>query len=509
MHTTIEYRPHLKGTLEVHISRDADGNVTQEAFTFASLASVLDVSPTTLEGRYARSNAKNVKINLRSGAGRPQRGFPLALLDDVIDAMTAPRARFDDSKPNNQTTNTPAHPRTLVPLLHNGEPHYTVQALADYYGVTTQTVRNRIKAAGLEARLVPTSSSAQGGRPRLAFRYVDLELVHTAVGYGAPQPPLAGSMESLPGAEDNPILHGLRVAGMTRQSRAENRTSPNDPAIQTLIAEIESLAPTPASAPEPDDFEQLLAQRAQHNALAAHPPAAPRSEFIQVATPQAWYELVTGEVRSDILNRYPVAPEDLSLKAYRVTEQGRSLGLSVTQDALYGYVAAMRSRMQDYLQPYEQVLLDKIDEFLPDGQPAEVIDAFGLWQAMHQMPVYISQLPKLRVRRRARKYGQTEIWDLLEAPPKGDTDKAEEARQERRVLLDSPALRAARTKYASTFITGKVWADSRYGTHVELDAKKAGWLTASRVVLEEVIAPFDEGWACKAQGFDLGDLDLC
>lgn len=158
------------GYLEVH-TKFVAGEKVLEAFTLASLAEVLDMPMTTMEGRYARARLHYWKVDIPSGSGRPVRGFPMALLAQVVEMIRTPGACVKHS-PNGDSITKPKRTKgltDLVPTYYNNKPHFTISALADYYGYSSTTIRNKLQKAGLMRRLVNIGSSAQGGRPTRAI----------------------------------------------------------------------------------------------------------------------------------------------------------------------------------------------------------------------------------------------------------------------------------------------------------------------------------------------------
>lgn len=467
MHTTIEFRPYLKGNLEVHVTRDEEGNVVNEAFAFASLANVLALPLPTLEGRYNRSNAKTQKINLRTGAGRPARGFPLAMLQQVIDAMLTPGARFAAS-----TAPAAARAQPLVATPHNGVMHYTVQSLADHYGVTAQTVRNRVRAAGLDKLMVPlVSPTQQGGRPRLAFKAEDMVSVRIVMedrfSDTDGQAPHAMPATS---TDDNPILHGLRVAGMTSDTRDHVRRGMSDPVVAALVQEIEAavdklkgqMASRPAA--EPVDLEAIMNARREQEAQA-------RVQYIPIATPHEWYAEADDALARLILTR-DIPDFDYLRRAIapRLAGQGEQLGLTPSADALAQYINDMRERVRVHLRPYEQMMDAKVDEWLPadcDDRPDPLV-VYAMRRALYTVPVYLGQIPLATLDVRVRRYGNVAAWTMLTTIPTGESERSEAKRAARRRLLDTTQHLEAFERFKLELQEAKAQVDAEHGVNCEL-----------------------------------------
>lgn len=486
MQTDIEWRPYLNGHLEVHVTRDDDGNVTREVFAFSSLADVLDVPMSTLEGRYARSPLKQIKVNIRTGAGRPARGFLLTHLDDVLAVLAGPGALpASESKPE---PSAPYRPSTgeLVPVIHNGEPHYTIQSLADYYGVTAQTIRNRIRAAQLEARLVPTTSTPQGGRPRLAFRHVDMPVVHVAVGGGAPMPQLA-TTDTDP--DENPILYALRRAGMASASRADRESAADNLELINLAREIESMVvsvPTPTKPVVVDDRpDRVEIPRVNTDALARYTSA------------ESFYAGVTEQGKHFALNRSLFADDDLTSIVSALNQQGSGIGLSTSIAALAEYVRMLRARVQRHMQPYMDIMGAMVDA-LPDGEDeADVLRGYALRIAMlRTLPVYVSMVPYVSIARKVRVRGHTTTWDTLAELPSEDnhSDKAERQRHKRLMLMESPEFVEPYNQYKVELVEAKARADDEFGVNVTFDPNKNGWLRVPDDVWYALAEPFTPEW---------------
>lgn len=174
------------GYLEVH-TKYANGQKIMEAFTLASLAEVLDMPMTTMEGRYARARLNHWKVDIPTGTGRPTRGFPLAQLADVVHLIRTPGAFVkytpNGDEINKQQRDVAAAP--LVPTYHLNKPYFTMQALADHFGYSATTIRNKLQKAGLMRRMVNLGTSPHGGRPSRGIPESALADVKLAIVDGA------------------------------------------------------------------------------------------------------------------------------------------------------------------------------------------------------------------------------------------------------------------------------------------------------------------------------------
>lgn len=231
-----EYRRFKSGILTVFKNLD-DRAPGDELFTFASLADVLDLPLSTLEGRYARANLKAWKVDVRNAAGRPVRCFPIARLDDVITVLTTPGATI-------ARTDQPRifQHGQLAYTEHGGERFYTPQHLADNYNVTVTTIRNRLKAAGMLDRMVPINTAFGAGRPKVGFRHEDISAVLRYLdewaGYRTPTPELLaptpivadlGTQPSEPGTQQLVVVDRIYPLGSDTPSPAPQRTTPLHP----------------------------------------------------------------------------------------------------------------------------------------------------------------------------------------------------------------------------------------------------------------------------------------
>lgn len=491
MHTTIEHRPLLHGHLEVHVTRDAAGNTVREVFTFSSLASVLNLPQATLEGRYTRSNAKTHKINLRTGAGRPARGFPIGLLDQIVDAMTRADSRFAPAA-------VAHHPQpdqnTLEYVAFNGEPHFTVQALATYYGVTAPTVRSRVKSAGLDTRMVPAGSGRQGGRPRLAFHKQDLADVHLAMTGNisfateeatrvahvvhdttAVERELAAAIT--PEVEDNLILHGLRAAGKVGGANATPRSGGNDIDWDAVIAEISKMAPDKREEVGGEPVRSIPLYKLPEPEVCTHP-----SGYIQVKTADAWFEKVNTVARKHITQRHALDLEHLHASTVSMNGQGLDLGLSVTGQELEAYVVAMRDRVRVHTRPYEDMLRAKLDEHLPeDATEHDPYAAYALLRAMYLTPVYVGQVPAALVDSRVKKYGTAALWNELRGTARVSQEKR--ARTQDAVMESSVFVEKFR-ELSHELYMAVATIDCREGVHVSLHPDMNGHLWVPPIVIE-------------------------
>lgn len=166
LQTTIRRQQMGSSYLEIY-TKTLNGQIMLEAFTLASLAEVLGWPMSTMEGRYARAKLHKFKIDIPMRSGRPARGFPLAMLDLVIQYVTTPGLRVESS-PNSDTFQIPKPvvAGELVPTYYDGKRYFTLPAMADHYGVSSTTIRNKLAKAGLLRRMVTLGSNPQGGRPR-------------------------------------------------------------------------------------------------------------------------------------------------------------------------------------------------------------------------------------------------------------------------------------------------------------------------------------------------------
>lgn len=172
LRTTITREPFMDGHLEIH-TKIHNGHVVQRAFTLASLAEVMGIPDSTMEGKYARAKLHYWKVDIQTGMGRPKRGFMLHQLNEVVDILRTPRA-YVKWAPNAE--HVVANPRAtgveLVPSYDHGNPTtpvYTLQSIADHFGVSTTTVRNKLRKSKLYRFLIALRSGVEGGRPRMAM----------------------------------------------------------------------------------------------------------------------------------------------------------------------------------------------------------------------------------------------------------------------------------------------------------------------------------------------------
>lgn len=170
--------PYLFGSLVVH-THWAGGRVISEVFTFDCLAGVLGLPESVLEGRYKRTGLRRLAVRTVNEFGREVRAFPMAIRDEVIAVLQQAGLRVQGTVTaggRSVLSYTPPASHTayatLNPTFFKGEMYFTVQALADCFGVTHQTVRLRVKAAGLWGKFVPLGRVAgYYGRPASGLPY--------------------------------------------------------------------------------------------------------------------------------------------------------------------------------------------------------------------------------------------------------------------------------------------------------------------------------------------------
>lgn len=157
------------GVLDIY-TVSVGGQVILEAFPLASLASVLNITETTLEGRYTRTGLRMLAVSIPGKGGRPLRGFELRRFDEVTSVLTNPKSRIAIDA--NAGTYLPPEMTTHLPLVwtaHGGKNYITPQAIADHFGLSLSTVRNRLHDSGLARRAETLPPGANGGRPRRVY----------------------------------------------------------------------------------------------------------------------------------------------------------------------------------------------------------------------------------------------------------------------------------------------------------------------------------------------------
>lgn len=169
---TVRYVQMGKGHLKIY-ARTVNDVPVMEAFTLASLADCLGLPAGTIEGRYHRGRLFNWKLDIPTGESRPVRGFPLQMLEQVITILTTRGARVEGAGTNEERVARAGPSSARFPLkyeTHAGKRYITIPALADHYGVSVTTIRNKLTKAGMLGQAVNLSAPAQGGRPRRGFR---------------------------------------------------------------------------------------------------------------------------------------------------------------------------------------------------------------------------------------------------------------------------------------------------------------------------------------------------
>lgn len=178
--------PHGNGKLVVH-DRYRGDELIDSCFTFDSLTHVLDMPKSTLEGRYARGRLQKWKVDMPNGFGRPSRGFPLTLLDDVIYIICHKGAKVTTNAEEDVVDVTPkARPKADLELVaYMGKRYFTVPALADHFGVSETTIRKKLTKANLMRRMQDLGPSLHGGRPKRGMPESALGDVYLAIDSGA------------------------------------------------------------------------------------------------------------------------------------------------------------------------------------------------------------------------------------------------------------------------------------------------------------------------------------
>lgn len=166
------------GTMVVHVHW-AGGRVMSELFTFDCLAGVLGLPESVVEGRYKRTGLRKLAVRTTNEFGREIRAFPMAIRDQVLDILQHAGSRVQGTTVANGRTAYVYSPKArhdvyagLDVTFWKGGMYLTVAALASCFGVTAQTIRARMKAAGLWSQFVPlTRSTPHSGRPAAGLPY--------------------------------------------------------------------------------------------------------------------------------------------------------------------------------------------------------------------------------------------------------------------------------------------------------------------------------------------------
>lgn len=485
MQQTTTLRPYLKGKLEIHTLVDAKTGETTELFTLASLADVLGISRTTLEGRYNRTNAKIHKVDIPNGPGRPIRGFRMDLLETIIHAFTSSGASFAGHAVNTP----PPEPGTAQFTEYKGERYYTPAALADYYGVSVSTIRNRLRDSGMMGRLVNLVEHPRAGRPPVALHEKDLADAHLAIHHKitmadddaaelarntarafpdsvpAPQPPRLTPLTPRPmppASEPNLILDALRDAKMTSEFRQQKPTH-SQLETEELTRELtEWLDSLPKTEPTVELTDVVIPRQAYDSAQA---------QWIQATDPYKWVEELSVALNRLITRR--TLPEYDWLEQVESTHMngiGEKLGLTVSIPHVTAYVEAKRANLRRYLQPYEQLILTAMDDFFPEGGQPDAVTALAFFRAMYKVPVFEGQIPVGEFEARIQTYGNKGAWQALRRP-KNDVEQAAKEH-----ALDSPKFHEATAMFDAAFAQGIAECDKEHHINTRLSQERKGWL---------------------------------
>ena len=174
-----------EGTLRI-FDTYVGGELVASIFTLESLAHVMGMSMSTMDGRYKRARLARWMVPVPSMAGRPMRGFPYKLLDAVIAAIQHPQA-FITGDAHGSRVSTPQTRQIgpLTPEYHLNQRYYTYPSLARSFGLSETTVRNKLNRAGLARRFENLGSPPQGGRPKRGIHERHMPEVKLALHDGA------------------------------------------------------------------------------------------------------------------------------------------------------------------------------------------------------------------------------------------------------------------------------------------------------------------------------------
>lgn len=142
-----------------------NGEKFAEVFTLESLAHCMGMPMSTMEGRYKRARLSRWMVPVFGMAGRPMRGFPYKLLEQVIAAIQHPRAFIEqDAQGSRVAIPKRKQMADLVPEYFLNERYYTVPALARAFGLSETAVRYKLNTCGLMRRFQNLAAPPQGGR---------------------------------------------------------------------------------------------------------------------------------------------------------------------------------------------------------------------------------------------------------------------------------------------------------------------------------------------------------
>jgi hypothetical protein len=154
------------GQLKVH-QTFKDGVLLHETFTLESLAHVLDIPMSTMDGRYNRAKLSKWNTPIQNGYGRPARGFPYVLLQDVINIINTKGAVVaHDANGSGPSTKRVRQVQDLRPEYYEGGQYFTVPALSEAFGYSETTIRKKLQRAGLMSKFRDLHVSLYGGRPK-------------------------------------------------------------------------------------------------------------------------------------------------------------------------------------------------------------------------------------------------------------------------------------------------------------------------------------------------------
>lgn len=335
-----------KGTLRIH-GTYIDGVLAGEAFTLESLAHVMDLPMSTMDGRYKRGRLSHWKVDIVGMSGRPARGFPFRLLNDVIRIIATPGGRVEANAHGTRAAlDVRGQEHDLRPVVHLNACYYTIPALAEAFNFSETTIRKKLAKSGLMRGMVNLQSPRQGGRPQRGFPESMLGQVKMAITDGVRfMTDLDRVLARATGA--------MSEAQLAMQSRIVPLALPPTGSLRAFDhATMAPLAPVNAVKSAAGDL-QLAALDAELNALMAQskmpaetatthnvsPPAEPEPSVAATAEEEANRTAMVGFYRKELLEQV----EEPDVEQYEYVVDALALD-KVAGDAFVAEVKAERAR---------------------------------------------------------------------------------------------------------------------------------------------------------------------
>lgn len=271
-----------KGNLTVftEFHRDRPATPVRTLFTYNSLESVLGIRQSLLNNRYNKCNMAAVSELIPNEYTRPLRGFPMELLETVIEMAKTGSGEFEGEA----RTRSAMRYRSLGDdtVQVDGRVYLTVASMQAFYGRSQATVYKCMRSSGLSEHFVNLPSRRATGRPPKGLPESFREAARLAIEENFTEYELRsrGLLPDHPMPNHIPydvlkaeaFMHGYALVPLDRDTApAVNTVNPTDAAPTPEDTAMGTLA---------QEMKEMMARSREHMAQQAAPKSEPDSVII-------------------------------------------------------------------------------------------------------------------------------------------------------------------------------------------------------------------------------------